>query len=38
MLRHTGPTPAMKRLVDVGDTRYREGWVTNVHKGAVPSR
>jgi Putative transposase/Transposase zinc-binding domain len=38
MLRQTVQTPAMKRLVDVCYTRYREGFVTNVQKGDVPSR
>ena len=38
MLRQTVKTPAMKRLVDVCYTRYREGFVTNVQKGDVPSR
>jgi Putative transposase/Transposase zinc-binding domain len=38
MLRQTVQTPAMKRLVDVCYTRYREGFVTNVQKGEVPSR
>jgi putative transposase/transposase-like zinc-binding protein len=38
MLRQTGQTPAMKRLVNVCYTRYREGFVTNVQKGDVPSR
>ena len=38
MLRQTVKTPAMKRLVDVCYTRYREGLVTNVQKGDVPSR
>jgi hypothetical protein len=38
MLRHTVQTPAIKRLVDTCYTRYREGFVTNVQKGDVPSR
>jgi hypothetical protein len=38
MLRQTVQIPAMKRLVDVCYTRYREGFVTNVQKGEVPSR
>ena len=38
MLRQTGQTPEMKRVVDACDTRAREGCVTNVHKGAGPSR
>jgi hypothetical protein len=31
-------TPEIKRLVDACYTRYREGFVTNVQKGDVPSR
>lgn len=38
MLRHRVRTPAMHRLVDACYTRYREGLVTNVQKGDVPSR
>jgi len=38
MLRQTLKTKEIKRLVDVCSTRYREGFVTNVHKGDVPSR
>jgi hypothetical protein len=38
MLPHTVKTQAIKRLVDTCDTRDREGLVTNVHKGEVPSR
>jgi len=38
MLRQTVKTQEMKRLVDACYTRYREGFVTNVHKGDVPSR
>jgi hypothetical protein len=38
MLRQTVKTSAIKRLVDAWYTRYREGCVTNVHKGDVPSR
>jgi hypothetical protein len=38
MLRQTVKTQEMKRLVDVCYTRYREGCVTNVHKGDVPAR
>jgi len=38
MLRQTVQTSTIKRLVDVCDTRYREGFVTNVPKGDVPSR
>lgn len=38
MLRQTVKTQEIKRLVDVCYTRYREGFVTNVQKGDVPSR
>ena len=38
MLRQTVKTQEVKRLVDACYTRYREGFVTNVHKGDVPSR
>jgi hypothetical protein len=38
MLRPTGKTQESARLVEACSTRYREGCVTNVPKGAVPSR
>ena len=38
MLRQTLKTQEMKRLVDACYTRYRNGFVTNVQKGDVPSR
>ena len=38
MLRQTVKTKEIKRLVDACYTRYREGFVTNVQKGDVPSR
>jgi hypothetical protein len=38
MLRHTVKTQEMRRLVDACYTRYRQGFVTNVQKGEVPSR
>lgn len=38
MLRQTVKTPEMRRLVDTCYTRYREGFVTNVQKGDVPTR
>ena len=38
MLRQTVKTREMKRLVDVCYQRYRNGFVTDVHKGDVPSR
>ncbi len=38
MLRHTVKTKEMNRLVDLCYTRYQNGFVTNVHKGDVPSR
>jgi len=38
MLRETMKTQEMKRLVDACYTRYREGFVTNVQKGDVPTR
>jgi hypothetical protein len=38
MLRRTVKTQEIKRLVDVCYTRYREGFVTNVQKGDVPTR
>lgn len=37
-LRQTLQTQEMKRLGDVCYTRYRNGFVTNVQKGDVPSR
>ena len=38
MLRQTVQTQEMKRLVDRCYTRYREGFVTHVQKGKVPSQ
>jgi hypothetical protein len=38
MLRQTVKTKEITRLVDACYTRYREGFVTNVQKGDVPSR
>ncbi len=38
MLRQTVKTNAINRLVDACYTCYREGFVTNVQKGDVPSR
>jgi hypothetical protein len=38
MLRQTLKTKEIKQLVDACYTRYREGFVTNVQKGDVPSR
>jgi hypothetical protein len=38
MLRQTVKTREMARLVDTCYTRYREGFVTNVQKGDVPTR
>jgi hypothetical protein len=38
MLRQTVKTRDIQRLVETCDTRYREGFVTNGHKGDVPSR
>jgi hypothetical protein len=38
MLRQTLQTKESNRLVDACYTRYREGFVTNVQKGDVPSR
>ena len=38
MLRQTLRTKEINRLVDACYTRYREGFVTNVQKGDVPSR
>jgi len=38
MLRQTVQTQEMQRLVDVCYTRYREGFVTKIHKGDVPAR
>jgi hypothetical protein len=38
MLRQTVKTPEIRRLVDTCYTRYREGFVTNVQKGDVPTR
>jgi hypothetical protein len=37
-LRQTLKTKEIKQLVDACYTRYREGFVTNVQKGDVPSR
>ncbi len=37
-LRHTLKTKEINRLVDLCYTRYPNGFVTNVHKGDVPSR
>jgi hypothetical protein len=37
MLRQTVKTQEIKRVVDACYTRYREGFVTNVQKGEVPS-
>jgi hypothetical protein len=37
-LRHTVKTQEVKRLVDACYTRYRQGFVTNVQTGDVPSR
>ena len=38
MLRQTVKTPEIRQLVDTCYTRYREGFVTNVQKGDVPTR
>jgi len=38
MVRQTVKTKESKQLVDACYTRYREGFVTNVQKGDVPSR
>jgi hypothetical protein len=38
MLRQTLRTQAINRLVAVCDTRDRNGFVTNVQQGDVPSR
>jgi hypothetical protein len=38
MLRQTVQTQEVARLVDTCYTRYREGFVTNVQKGDVPTR
>jgi Putative transposase/Transposase zinc-binding domain len=38
MLRQTVKTPELRRLIDTCYTRYREGFVTNVQKGDVPTR
>jgi hypothetical protein len=38
MLRQILKTKESKQLVDACYTRYREGFVTNVQKGDVPSR
>jgi hypothetical protein len=38
MLRQTLKTKEINRVVDACSPRYREGFVTNVHKGAVPAR
>lgn len=38
MLRQTVKTSEIRRLVDTCYTRYREGCVTNVQKGDVPTR
>ena len=38
MLRQTLKTREINRLVDLCYTRYQNGFVTNVHKGDVPSR
>jgi hypothetical protein len=38
MLRQTVKTSEIRRLVDTCYTRYREGFVTNVQKGDVPTR
>jgi putative transposase/transposase-like zinc-binding protein len=38
MLRQTVKSKAIKPLVDACYTRYREGFVTNVQQGDVPSR
>ena len=38
MVRQTVKTRESHRLVDTCYTRYREGFVTNIQKGDVPSR
>jgi len=38
MLRQTVKSKEIHRLVEACDTRYREGFVTNVQKGEVPTR
>jgi len=38
MRRQRVKTPEMRRLINTGSTRYREGCVTKVHKGDVPTR
>jgi hypothetical protein len=38
MLRQRLKTREINRLVDLCDTRYPNGFVTNVPKGDVPSR
>jgi hypothetical protein len=38
MLRQTVKTPEIRRLIATCYTRYREGFVTNVQKGDVPTR
>jgi hypothetical protein len=38
MRRQTVKTPEMRRLVEPCYPRYREGFVTHVHKGDVPAR
>ncbi len=38
MLRQTLKSREINRLIDICYTRYRNGFVTNVQKGAVPSR
>jgi len=38
MLRQTLKSRAINRLIDICYTRYRNGFVTNVQKGDVPSR
>jgi hypothetical protein len=38
MLRQTVKTQEIHRLINTCDTRYRQGFVTNVHKGEVPTR
>src|SRR5262249_45174775 len=38
LLRQTVKTPEIRRLIATCYTRYREGFVTNVQKGEVPTR
>jgi Putative transposase/Transposase zinc-binding domain len=38
MRRQTVKTPEIRRLIETCYTRYREGFVTNVQKGDVPTR